>query len=349
MSEAFTLQSNVPLRKLNTMGVAVTARLFASVSDAEALPAVLQRAGATGGGPVMVLGEGSNVLFTADFEGLVLHPAFSGVRIIDDQAEAALVRVEAGHGWDAFVEWTLARGLAGLENLALIPGLAGAAPIQNIGAYGVEVREFIESVEAWDRVGGRFVRISNSDCGFAYRGSVFKHDADRWIVTAVNFRLPRTRRPLLDYPGLRKALTEQGIREPSAADVAAVVRRLRRARLPYPDQLGNAGSFFKNPLVPDSTAHRLRTEHPGLPVYAAGSGQAKLSAAWLIEACGWRGYRDGDAGIAEKHALVLVNYGAASGRELLALARRVARSVQQRFGIELEAEPRIIGASLSGH
>jgi len=345
MSEAFTLQANVPLRELNTLRVAATARLFARVSDAEALPVLLRRAG---DGPVMVLGEGSNVLFTSDFEGLVLQPAFSGVRIIDQQREAALVHVEAGHGWDALVDWTLARGLSGLENLALIPGLAGAAPIQNIGAYGVEVREFIESVEAWDREAARFVRISNSDCDFAYRDSVFKRDTDRWIVTAVNFRLPRTGRPLLDYPGLREALAEQGIREPSATDVAAVVRRLRRARLPYPDQLGNAGSFFKNPMVADSVARRLETEHPGLPVYDAGNGLAKLSAAWLIEACGWRGCRDGDAGIAEKHALVLVNYGTASGRELLELARRVARSVRQRFGIELEAEPRIIGASLGG-
>jgi UDP-N-acetylmuramate dehydrogenase len=347
MSEAFTLQREAPLRRLNTMGVAASASKLARVNAAEAVPLALEQAQA-GDEPVLVLGEGSNLLFVSDFDGLVLQLAFDDVRIVDQSQDSALVRVEAGHVWDSFVDWTLAQGLAGLENLALIPGLAGAAPIQNIGAYGVEVRQFLESVEAWDRSRSRFVTLDNTECCFGYRDSLFKRDNDRWVVTAVSFRLPRSRTPTLDYKGIGAALTDAGIRQPTASDVAAAVRRLRRAKLPYPDELGNAGSFFKNPVIADKAAQRLSAEYAELPVYPAGPGEAKISAAWLIEYCGWRGHRQGDAGIALKHALVLVNHGAATGRELLTLARRVADSVEARFGIRLEPEPRIIGECFGG-
>jgi UDP-N-acetylmuramate dehydrogenase len=275
----------------------------------------------------------------------VLRPAFADVRVLEQRRDEAVVRVEAGHLWDRFVDWTLEQGLAGLENLALIPGLAGAAPIQNIGAYGVEISEHLESVEAWDRERSRFVCLANAECQFGYRDSVFKQHGDRWVVTAVSFRLPRRRSPTLDYKGIGAALADAGISQPTARDVAEVVRRMRRAKLPYPQELGNAGSFFKNPIVPRPTAQRILAENPGLPVYPAGPEQAKMSAAWLIERCGWRGYREGDAGIAAKHALVLVNYGSATGTQLIDLARRVAASVQERFGVLLEPEPRIIGAS----
>jgi UDP-N-acetylmuramate dehydrogenase len=242
------------------------------------------------------------------------------------------------------VDWTLARGLAGLENLALIPGLVGAAPIQNIGAYGVEVAECIGVVEAWDRLAGRTVRLERADCEFGYRDSVFKRAPDRWIVTAVELHLSREGAPRLGYAGVREELDAMGFVAPSASDVAEAVRRLRRRKLPDPAVIGNAGSFFKNPLVPAEVAGRLRDEHGDLPVYPAGPGLGKLSAAWLIERCGWRGVREGDAGIAAQHALVLVNHGHASGAELLALARRVAGSVEARFGVRLEPEPRIVGA-----
>jgi UDP-N-acetylmuramate dehydrogenase len=293
----------------------------------------------------MVLGQGSNVLFAADFEGLVLRPAWRSLRIARDEGEAALVRAEAGHGWDALVDWTLAQGLAGLENLALIPGLVGAAPIQNIGAYGTEVGECITAVEAWDRRAGTGSSLTRADCRFAYRDSAFKQDPERWIVTAVEFRLSRRREPNLGYAGVREELAAMGIANPSPAQAAEAVRRLRRRKLPDPAFIGNAGSFFKNPQVPAALAGELRAAHPGLPVHASGGDACKLSAAWLIEACGLKGFREGDAGISAKHALVLVNHGAATGAELLGLARRVADTVERRFGLRLEPEPRIVGAT----
>ena len=342
MPDAFTLLENAPLAALNTLRVAATARWLATLRDPAALPALLESPAAQG--PVLVLGEGSNVLFAADFPGLVLHPAFADVRVIDDDGNDATVRAEAGASWDRLVDWTLARGLGGLENLALIPGLVGAAPIQNIGAYGTEVAESIGYVEAWDRHAGRAVRLARDECAFGYRDSLFKRDAERWIVTAVAFRLSRTAPLRLDYSGVREELSAMGVTGPTAQQVAEAVRRLRRRKLPDPAVIGNAGSFFKNPVVDAVVAGRLLDEHPTAPVFPAGAGHRKLSAAWLIERCGWRGHREGDAGIAAQHALVLVNHGHASGAELLALARSVAHSVEQRFGVRLEPEPRIVGA-----
>lgn len=342
MPEAFTLVENAPLAALNTLRVAATARWLATLRDPAALPALLESPAARG--PVLVLGEGSNVLFAADFPGLVLRPAFAGVRLLDDDGDAATVRAEAGAGWDALVEWTLARGLGGLENLALIPGLVGAAPIQNIGAYGTEVAGSIERVEAWDRQARRTVRLARDECAFGYRDSLFKRDPERWMVTAVEFRLSRTAPLRLDYSGVREELAAMGAAGPTAPQVAEAVRRLRRRKLPDPAVIGNAGSFFKNPVIDASIAASLRGAHPDMPVFPAGPALAKLSAAWLIERCGWRGHRAGDAGIAAQHALVLVNHGHASGADLLALARRVAQSVEERFGVRLEPEPRIVGA-----
>ena len=342
MPEAFTLVENAPLAALNTLRVAATARWLATLRDAAALPALLESPAAQG--PVLVLGEGSNVLFATDFPGLVLRPAFADVRVLDDDGDAATVRAEAGASWDGLVGWTLARNLGGLENLALIPGLVGAAPIQNIGAYGTEVAESIACVEAWDRHARRTVRLARDECAFGYRDSAFKRDPERWIVTAVEFRLSRTAPLRLDYSGVRDELAAMSVPVPAARDVAEAVRRLRRRKLPDPAVIGNAGSFFKNPVVDASIADSLRGTNPDAPVFAAGPALAKLSAAWLIERCGWRGHREGDAGIAAQHALVLVNHGNASGAELVALARRVAGSVQQRFGVSLEPEPRIVGA-----
>ena len=343
MSEACTLLENAPLAELNTLRVAATARRLAEVRSAAALPELLDSQPAQG--PVLVLGEGSNVLFAADYPGLVLRPLFADVRVLEDDGATALVRAEAGAGWDWLVDWTLGRGLAGLENLALIPGQVGAAPIQNIGAYGAEVAESIEYVEAWDRTQHCGRRLCRAECGFGYRDSIFKRAPERWIVTAVVFRLSRSAALRLDYAGVREELAAAGITVPDAQQVAAAVRRLRRRKLPDPAVIGNAGSFFKNPVVAAPVAAQLQAEFAGLPVHPAGAGLAKLSAAWLIERCGWRGVREGDAGIAAQHALVLVNHGHASGGQLLALARRVSQSVSERFGVRLEPEPRIVGAT----
>jgi UDP-N-acetylmuramate dehydrogenase len=343
MTAAFTLTRSAPLGRLNTLRVAATARWLATLHHPDGIRALLDQSDLRGL-PLLVLGEGSNVLFAGDYPGLILRPAFADVRVIDDDGATAVVRAEAGHGWDALVDWTLARGLAGLENLALIPGLAGAAPIQNIGAYGTEVGEFIASVDAWDLRLQRPVRLSRDECGFGYRDSVFKREPERWIVTAVEFSLSRAPRLRLDYAGVREELAAIGATTPTATQVAAAVRRLRRRKLPDPVDIGNAGSFFKNPVVPAAQAEALLATNASMPVYPAGDGDRKLSAAWLIEACGLRGFRDGDAGISAQHALVLVNHGHASGDELLSVARRVAGSVEQRFGVRLEPEPRILGA-----
>jgi UDP-N-acetylmuramate dehydrogenase len=344
MSAAYSLAKDVPLRGLNTFGVQSSARWFATLRDASALSELLALPEVRGGSP-LVLGEGSNILFAGDVQEAVLQAAFADANLVGDAGDAALVRVDAAMRWDALVDWTLVRGLSGLENLALIPGLVGAAPIQNIGAYGVEVAEFIQTVEAYDRQGGRIERLGAAQCNFGYRDSLFKRDADRWIVCAVELRLPKQRAPALDYAGVREELAAMGVVAATAADVAVAVRRLRRRKLPDPTQLGNAGSFFKNPVVSADVAVRLQEQHPGLPVHPAAGGPArKLSAAWLIEACGWRGYREGDAGVSAQHALVLVNHGHATGVQILSLARRVAVSVQERFGVPLEPEPRIVGA-----
>jgi UDP-N-acetylmuramate dehydrogenase len=242
------------------------------------------------------------------------------------------------------VRWTLGQGFAGLENLILIPGTVGAAPIQNIGAYGTEVAEFIESVEAWDLIERRVVTLGRDACAFAYRDSLFKHEPDRFIVTAVRFALPRSHALRLDYAGIREELERMGVDKPAPFHVAEAVVHLRTRKLPDPAVIGNAGSFFKNPIVDAAQGEALKREHDQLVAWPGHDSRWKLSAAWLIEAAGFKGMRDGDAGISNRHALVLVNHGKATGQELWAFAQRVIEGVQARFGVRLEPEPMVIGA-----
>jgi UDP-N-acetylmuramate dehydrogenase len=344
MSTAYTILEHANLAWRNTLRIAATARWFVTLNELAALPTVLALP-ELAGVPWLVLGEGSNVLFTADHPGVVLTIAASGVQISPRRDGNAAVVAEAGADWDGLVDQTLRSGWSGLENLALIPGRVGAAPIQNIGAYGVELDEFVESVTAWDRITGDVHILARAECGFGYRDSRFKRETDRWIVMHVELRLPKVRELKLDYAGVREELAAMGAATPDPIAVAAAVRRIRRRKLPDPANIGNVGSFFKNPVVPARTADALEADNPGLPVYATGTpGRSKLSAAWLIEACGWRGRRIGDAGVADRHALVLVNHGTATGTELLELARRIAASVAERFGVQLEPEPRIVGA-----
>jgi len=336
---------HAPLVGRNTLRVAATAKLLAEVPDHTALDELL-RHDAIRGEPVLVLGQGSNLLFAGDPIGPVVHLGLRATSILGQDGEHALVRAEAGVCWDDLVHWTLDRQLEGLENLALIPGLVGAAPVQNIGAYGTEIGEFIETVEAFDRSSGEMCRLGNASCAFGYRDSRFKHEPDRWMVTAIELRLPRRHELRLDYAGLRAEIAAMGVSVPRAIDVAEAVARLRTRKLPDPAAIGNAGSFFKNPQVDAGTADALCAVHGALPVYPGVEASArKLSAGWLIDACGWKGHREGDAGISDRHALVLVNHGHATGAELLDLARRVAASVHERFGVRLEPEPRIIGAT----
>ena len=346
MAAAYSIGRDVPLAARNTFGLDVQARAFATVHDAAALPALLAEPSLQGQ-PQMVLGAGSNVLFAdSRYDGCLLHLVCNSMHILRNGGDRAVVHVDAGCEWDALVDWTLDQGLQGLENLALIPGQAGAAPIQNIGAYGVEVGSFITAVHAYDRVTADYARLDHAQCAFGYRDSVFKREPERWIVTALELSLPRSGQPNLGYAGLREELGAMGELEPTPRNVAAAVRRIRRRKLPDPAVTGNAGSFFKNPVVRREVAAGLQARFAGLPVFPAVSeSERKLSAAWLIEQAGWRGYRDGDAGISAQHALVLVNLGHATGSQLLALARRVMASVLEKFGVTLEPEPRIIGAA----
>lgn len=349
MNPAYRLAERAPLQARNTFRVAATAEMLVEVRDAAALPELFGNA-MLRDGPVLVLGGGSNLLFAGDPPGAVLALGGQEIRIIEDDGDTAIVRADAGVDWHAFVLWALGHGLSGLENLALIPGTVGAAPIQNIGAYGVEVRERIHVVETFDRRDNTLRRIDRDACGFAYRDSRFKREPERSIVVAVEFALARASAPRLDYAGIGEelaamGLTTTGADRPKASQVAEAVCRIRRRKLPDPAAIGNAGSFFKNPIVPLTQAHSLLRAHPDLPAFpGGGEANRKLSAAWLIEACGWRGHREGDAGVSDRHALVLVNHGTAAGPQLLDLARRIAASVQARFGVTLEPEPRIVGA-----
>ncbi|MBX3713763.1 MAG: UDP-N-acetylmuramate dehydrogenase [Lysobacter sp.] len=346
--------ASAPLR--NTFGVDARAGRLIETDDADDLPGLF--AGELAGASPLVVGSGSNLLIV-EGPALALALTSNTIRILASHDGHAIVRADAGTQWHAFVLWTLEQGLAGLENLALIPGTVGAAPIQNIGAYGVEVGERIHAVEVFERATGAFQRFDAAACAFAYRDSVFKHALDRYLITAVEFALPQaaalpSSALRLDYAGIREELAvmgmaAMGIDAPDARTVAEAVIRLRRRKLPDPAVVGNAGSFFKNPIVPLAQAEALLAAHPRLPVFrGAGDDSRKLSAAWLIDACGWKGRRSeegsGDAAVSAQHALVLVNHGRATGAELLALARRIAEDVQARFGVAIEPEPRLIGA-----
>lgn len=344
MTVGYRITENASLRERTTFGVPARAPWLIEVDDAAALDEVLALPQVVEG-ETLVIGGGSNLLFAGDAPGAVVAMATQDVRVLSDDGQHALVRADAGVAWHPLVMWTLEQGLCGLENLALIPGTAGASPIQNIGAYGTEVGEFIQIVEALDRRDGTRVRLDREACAFAYRDSVFKRQADRYLVTAVEFLLPRTPALRLDYAGIREELAAMDIAAPTARDVGEAVIRIRRRKLPDPARVGNAGSFFKNPIVSQAQADALLVDYPTLPVFRGDAAHnRKLSAAWMIEACGWKGHRDGDAGVSAAHALVLVNHGEATGAQLLALARRIADSVHARFGVRIEPEPKIIGA-----
>jgi len=338
----YTLIENASLATRNTLRVDARATLLAEIRDASKLPELLDFP-AVRNGRLLVLGEGSNLLFTGDFDGTVLAMETRGVQV-ESAGDSARIAVAAGERWDDFVRWTLGQGYAGLENLILIPGTVGAAPIQNIGAYGCEVAEFVESVEAWDTREHRVVTLDHATCAFAYRDSLFKHEPGRYIVTAVRFVLPRHRALRTDYAGIDEQLARMGVDKPAPFHVAEAVVHLRTKKLPDPAVIGNAGSFFKNPIVDAALADALKREQPELAAWPQADGRCKLSAAWLIEAAGFKGFREGDAGISNRHALVLVNHGHATGPQLWALAQQVMHGVHARFGVQLEPEPVVIGA-----
>lgn len=332
---------DVSLRRFNTFGVEARAAWFVEVQDETALREALDFARRENM-PRLVIGGGSNLLLTGDFPGLVIRMASQGRRIMADSEAGVLVEAEAGEAWHPFVLWSLEQGLAGLENLSLIPGSVGAAPVQNIGAYGVELKDCFAGLTALDSATGELREFLPNDCGFAYRDSLFKRESGRWLILRVRFALARSAALNLDYGPVRARLLADGIEAPSAADVSRAICAIRSEKLPDPARLGNAGSFFKNPVVPAALAARLAKQFPSLAAYPQADGQVKLAAGWLIEQAGWKGYRQGDAGVHRLQALVLVNYGSASGAELLALARRIQQDIAKRFGVHLEIEPNVL-------
>lgn len=337
-------QNQASLRALNTFAMDVRARYYTELRALSDLPELLASAPFVQG-PVLWLGGGSNILFCGDFPGLVVRVCLSGSRRLQTLDQHVLVEAAAGENWRQWVEYTLQQGWYGLENLSLIPGTVGACPVQNIGAYGVEVKDWISEVVCADlQQDGRQRVFSNSECQFAYRDSLFKHqDAGRYLVTAVRFKLARSPCLKTDYGDIRAELQRMNVGpEPSPLDVSHAVSQIRRNKLPDPQQLGNAGSFFKNPLLPNALAQSLQAQHPGLPCYPAGPDCSKLAAGWLIEQSGFKGYRINDAGVHERQALVLVNHGQATGAEIRDLSRQIQAAVQQRYGVTLETEPLMI-------
>lgn len=294
---------------------------------------------------VLPLGEGSNVVLLPRIDALVLDLQLKGCELLQRDDSEVLLRVAAGENWHALVAWTLSQGYCGLENLALIPGTVGAAPVQNIGAYGRELAPFVAAVHALRCADASPLRLSQADCRFGYRDSVFKQALrDQVVITHVDLRLPLRATVEFSYPGLREALAQRDTADsPTHRAVYDAVVALRRAKLPDPAREPNVGSFFKNPILARAQAEVLRRDHPELPLYPAGPEQSKLAAAWLIERAGWKGVRHGAVGVHPGHALVLVNYGADSGSEVLGLAAEIQASVQAQFGVLLELEPRVYG------
>jgi len=332
------VQADVSLKPFNSFGVDVNARLFAEAhSDTDVREALAYAAGHDV--PLLVIGGGSNLLLTGDIDAFVLRMASQGIRLLSDDGERVVVEAEAGEPWHPFVQHTLAQGWAGLENLSLIPGTVGAAPMQNIGAYGVEIKDVFAGLTALDRYTGELRDFTLDECAFAYRDSLFKQQADRWLILRVRFALSRVAHLHLEYGPVRQRLTEQGIDQATPTDVSQAICSIRSEKLPDPAVLGNAGSFFKNPLVPAAHVAHLKEQYPDLVAYPQPGGQMKIAAGWLIERAGWKGFREGDAGVHKLQALVLVNYGDATGLELLDLARRIQKDIAERFQVDLEMEP----------
>jgi len=334
---------NASLKHLNSFSVAVRAGQLVELESTDDLKSFATEA-CFDPARDLLLGSGSNILLTGDVPGRVVINRLTGKKIVVDSGNEVVIEASAGENWHQLVLWSLDAGLSGLENLSLIPGSAGAAPIQNIGAYGVELASVIDAVTALDLTTGTACNFDREDCHFSYRDSRFKSvDYGRYMITGMRMRLQRKFSPKLSYAGLREELQRMNIHQPTARQVSDAVIRIRRRKLPDPAQTANAGSFFKNPMVDATTASRLMREFEGLPAYPQSDQTHRLSAAWMIEHCGWRGYRQGDAGVSSQHALVLVNYGSASGMQILDLAKEIINSVKACFGIELKIEPQIIG------
>lgn len=331
--------ADAPLRQRNSFHVEERAERFIEFDRKEDLDLIFGK-----GRPERwyVLGGGNNILFTRRFEGTLIKPAATGITVIGEDADTVTLRAEAATDWDRMVAWCVERGLWGAENLSLIPGTVGASPVQNIGAYGAEAAGIIYRVHLYDTLRREHVTLEKADCRFAYRDSIFKHELrGRTVITAVELRLGKHPSPNLAYGDLKAQVEARG--GASIANIRNAVCAIRRSKLPDPDTLGNAGSFFKNPVVDNATAERLREEDPACPVYPVSAhGMCKLAAGWLIDRAGLKGFRMGRVGVHERQALVLVNFGGATGNDVMALARYVQQRVFDSFGVRIEPEVNIL-------
>ena len=328
---------NHSLKAHNTFGIDAKAKYYFEFTELEDLQVFLNSNKSRKEEKLIVLGEGSNILFMNDFDGLVIHPNVPGMNSIWEDRNHEWFEVGAGEVWDEFVEFAVNQGLGGAENLSLIPGKMGAAPVQNIGAYGQEVCRLVEKVKGFDLEKGCAVEFPATECGFAYRNSVFKNYLrNRFIITSVILRMDKFPEFNLSYGQLEEKVNEKG--GASLHNIREAVIEIRSSKLPDVKELGNAGSFFKNPVVDKKLADQLLVTSPDIPVYPGGEGKYKLAAGWLIEQAGWKGKRIGDAGVHEQQALVLVNYGNASGKDIYALSEEICKSVSEKFGVTLERE-----------
>lgn len=347
------VEKNVALQSYNSFGIQARALKLVRVHSQEAVEQLVSGLALAAGDatPPLVLGGGSNLVITGDIKTLVIKVEITGRRLLEEQGKGFVVEAGAGENWHDFVAWTLEQGCPGLENLALIPGSVGASPVQNIGAYGVELQDRFHSLDAVDLRTGRTFTLNAAQCGFGYRDSVFKHApsddkglglAGRAVITRVRFWLPKPWKPVLGYADLERKIAETGIHQPDARQIFDWVCAIRRAKLPDPAVIGNAGSFFKNPTVSVEQCADIIARDPKVVHYPMADGSIKLAAGWLIDACGWKGRGVGNAGVYEKQALVLVNRGGATGGEVMTLAKAIQTSVYERFGILLEPEPVVV-------
>lgn len=330
------------LKEYNTFGIETEAQYFTEVNNVEELLSILKD-NEFAGVPKMILGEGSNILFTQDFQGLVIRNRITGINKVSEDEHSVIINIGAGENWHEFVLYAIDHGLGGIENLSLIPGTVGAAPMQNIGAYGVEIKDVFEYLEALNKETFEVEKFDLENCKFDYRQSVFKNIfKDKYVITSVSFRLTKQHTLNTSYGAIEETLSNEGVTDPSIKDVSSAVIKIRQSKLPDPVEIGNAGSFFKNPVINSIDHEGLKAEFPEIPGYELPNDEVKIPAAWLIQNCGWKGRRFGDIGVHENQALVLVNYGGGKGADLKKLAQDIQASVTDKFGIELEMEVNVI-------
>lgn len=335
------VKHNVDILPYNTFGISVKAGQFATFSSVEELKQLFSQKPKDL--PFMILGGGSNVLFTQDFDGLILKNEILGFDIIKKESNDVYVRAGAGENWHSFVVKTINLNLGGLENLSLIPGNVGASPMQNIGAYGREIKDVFHSLEAYHIESGNVHTFSNEECAFGYRESVFKHTyKNQYVILNVTYKLSKVHQLNTSYGVIENELSKMGVKTPTIKDVSNAVIAIRSSKLPNPKEIGNAGSFFKNPVISEQQFATLKSNYEDIPSYPAGKNEVKLAAGWLIERAGWKGKTFGTYGVHKLQALVLVNYGGTSGNELFSLSEKIIEDVKEKFGVVLEREVNII-------